>query len=147
MTSDRARHRRLFGLPWRTSARIRDDFEDELAFHHEMLVRELMERGIPASEARALASRECGDVDDARAYVRALDRATERTHRRRSAVQAMRQEAVHAIRRLCRAPGFTAVQIATLALGIAACALMVNIVSAALLTPLPYKNPDRVAMI
>ena len=57
------------------------------------------------------------------------------------------QEAVDAIRRLRRAPGFAIPAVVTLSLGIGACALMLNIVSGVLLTPLPYKDPSRAVMI
>jgi putative ABC transport system permease protein len=50
----------------------------------------------------------------------------------------------HALRLLRRAPGFTAVAILTLGLGIGACTAIYTIVYGVLLRPLPYPESDRV---
>jgi predicted permease len=49
----------------------------------------------------------------------------------------------HAIRRLLRAPGFTAAAVLTLTLGIGATTAVFTVVDAILLRPLPYPEPDR----
>ncbi len=139
--------RRLFRLPWRSAERIRDDFEEELAFHYDMRVAELRKTGLDEGDARRVAAGEAGDLEDARRYVRGVDAATESATQWSSLMDGVAQEITHAVHRLRRAPGFTVTAIFTLALGIGACAFMLNVVGGVLLSPLPFKEPDRAAMI
>src|SRR6267154_5551383 len=53
------------------------------------------------------------------------------------------QELRYALRQLRRNPGFMATSVLTLALGICASLAIFGFVDAALVTPLPYSNPDR----
>ncbi len=56
------------------------------------------------------------------------------------------QDLRYALRALKRAPGFAAVSIVTLALGIAATTIVYSIVDGILLRPLPIAEPDRVML-
>ena len=56
------------------------------------------------------------------------------------------QDIRYALRALQRAPGFAAVSIVTLALGIAATTIVYSIVDGILLRPLPIADPDRVML-
>jgi putative ABC transport system permease protein len=134
-------------LPRRTTSQIERDFEEELFFHYDMRVRELIGQGMDTERARELAQREFGDIDDARRYVRAVDRSAEAVTRRRETMRSLDLEVRDAWRRLRRAPLATATTILTLAVAIGACALVGNIVWGVLLRPLPYTQPDHVVMI
>src|SRR5688500_7515118 len=52
-----------------------------------------------------------------------------------------------AFRQLLKNPGFTAVAVLTLALGIGATPTVFSLIQGVLLTPPPYSRPDRLALI
>jgi predicted permease len=58
-----------------------------------------------------------------------------------------RNEIQHVIRRLVRAPMFTAITLVTLAIGIGANSAIFSVLNGVLLKPLPYPEPDRLVAV
>ena len=139
--------KRAFNFPWRSRRRIAADVDIELAFHIESRIQELMATGETHADAQARALREFGDIEDARAYMTRIDRATEHTHRRREHMLDLLQNIRYALRRMRTAPVFTATAIATLAIGIGANTAVFSVVDAALIRRLPYPNAERVVAV
>ena len=123
------------------------DVEDELAFHLESRVEDLVRAGLTESEARSRAEREFGDVERIRGEMNEIGRARQRRERRTGGLESLRQDARFAVRTLARTPGFSAVAILTLALGIGASTGMFMLVNTVLLSPLPYADAERLVMV
>jgi putative ABC transport system permease protein len=67
-------------------------------------------------------------------------------HARKPIMQHLAQDVRFAFRLVRRSPGFTAVVVITLAMGIGATTGIFSIVHAALLKPLPFKDPDGIVV-
>ena len=134
--------------PLAVSAERETEIVDELALQLETTYERAISAGATADEARMKAEAE---VPDWAALARTLGK-IERPDIPAPVAGAQYggfmtgfiQDIRYALRALARAPGFAAVSIATLALGIGATTIVYSLVDGVLLRPLPIHDPDRV---
>ncbi|HSQ31207.1 MAG TPA: ABC transporter permease [Gemmatimonadaceae bacterium] len=139
--------RRLMRLD-RDTAGLQRAVDDELQFHFDMTMRELMAKGMSPEEARREARRRFGDVQIARERLTTIDEARAVRERRTEWWSAFAQDLRYAVRGLRLKPWFAAAVIATLGLGIGANAAMFGIVDRLLFRPPRFLSaPDRASRL
>ena len=140
------RKRRFFRLE-HGEHRVERDVDTELAFHLEMRVRRLVERGMSPDAARAQALRQFGDWDSVRAEMLDIDHQQEKTVKRANYLAELRQDVVYALRAVRTNLGFALVIVLSLAIGIGANTAIFTLIDALLLRPLPVPNADELVVI
>jgi predicted permease len=131
--------------PWRL--RVDEEVDEELAFHVEMRTREYIARGMDPAAARREAEGRFGDVARMRTTLRALGEGRNRQMQRTQYVSELMQDLGFTIRQLRKNPGFTAVAVLTLALGIGATTAIFSAVYAVVLQPFPLRDPARLMLV
>ena len=139
--------RRLFRFPSRTAGEVRSDISEEFAFHVDMRTEELVGEGMRPAAARAQALRELGGTERAASDLATVGDRVERRRRAFRVLADLGHDARLGLRLLWRSPGFAAVAILTLALGIGANTAIYSVLDAVLFRPLPYPEPDRIVMV
>jgi len=137
MSPLRAAHHGLRALFRR--AVVDREIDDEINHYIEQAIEDNLRAGMTREAAERAARVAFGGVDAAKEGLRAGGW--------ENAVDTSWRDIRFAFRGLRRNPGFTTIVIATLALGIGANTAMFSVVNAVMLRPLPYHDPDRMAMI
>jgi predicted permease len=124
---------------WHGFAKRRAELDEELETHRQMAIADRVARGESVEQAHEETDRELGNVALAKDVTREIWGWMWLEHWGRDVGYAFRQ--------IRRSPGFAAVVIGTLALGMGAATAMFTVVDHVLLRPVPYRDPERLVRI
>lgn len=119
--------------------RMDRELAEEMAAHFEEKVADMVEAGMPEPEARQKARREFGNAG--------VYRDKSRDFWGWTWLERLLQDARFAVRTMRQNPGFTALAVSSLALGIGANTVIFSLIDGTLLRRLPYPHPDRLMAI
>jgi predicted permease len=119
--------------------RAEQELDEELRTHLEHQIDQNMARGMDAEGARYAAQRLFGGMQQVKESCRDV--------RGLNFIESIVQDLQYGLRQLRRNPGFTAVAIITLALGIGANTGVFSVLNTLLLASMPFHQPDRLALL
>jgi macrolide transport system ATP-binding/permease protein len=130
----RLRFRSLF-----SRAGVEQELDEELQYHLNRQIEEYTAAGMSPATARLAALREISGLEQRKEECRDM--------RGLNLIDNLRKDLGFAIRQLQKNPGFTCTAVFVLALGICASLAIFAFVDAALIKPLPYRDPSRLAAV
>ncbi|HJR63777.1 MAG TPA: ABC transporter permease [Gemmatimonadaceae bacterium] len=130
---------------WR--ADVHGDVDDELRFHLEMRTADLVAAGMSEAAARGEAERQFGEMRAIRDECLTIDERRGRRAERGEIMTDLRQDLRFAARTLSNNPGFAALAILCVALGVALTTTIFSWVNSILLRPLPYERAEELVAI
>jgi MacB-like periplasmic core domain len=122
-----------------SSQSVDADLDREVHSHLSMLIDENTRAGMPPDEAQRAAHKELGGIEQVKEQVR--------EKRIGNWLHSAFSDCHYGVRQLRKNPGFTAVAILTLTLGIGATTAIFSVVDAVILRPLPYNFPNRLVLV
>lgn len=140
--------RRAFRLALLKGRRsIHEEISEELRFHLDERVDELMAQGLARPHAEREARARFGDVQQVGRQVERIDQRTARRAARGEAWRAFARDLRFGFRSLLRHPGFAAAAVLTLGLGLGATGSIYTLLQRLVLAPLPYPAAERLVRL